>query len=413
MGTACSCNCGKGGYVIDNANHANSTRSIVEDFDPMTTYKMRDIMFKSPLLQDDDQSPENPSDAFLQLVHQASSDGADGEAMFKLGFCYEKGTEVKQDFKLARSWYEKSAEKINTKSMLRLGKMYQKGRGVEVDLQKALFWYKEAAVQPEGDGCTEAQYRVGWFYEQGVAVEQSFAEAFVWFKRAAEARKKPNQDAVYKVGSFYFDGKGVVAPDEVEAVRWFKRSAVEFSDPRAMYRLASCYETGTGIEKDAEQAREWFKDAFHEYKKAAENEENPDRNATFELAVFYLEGTVVPKNYDAAFSWFSKSAIDFRDPRGMYRIGYCYELGLGVESNLKRAAEWYNEAAKFENPSALKRLAGFYEKGKFFQQDLEKAEKLKKMAEDIRERREDEERRKRLTQLSEDLDDEIVTMKSG
>eukprot|EP00475_Leptophrys_vorax_P045637 TRINITY_DN9551_c0_g1_i1.p1 TRINITY_DN9551_c0_g1~~TRINITY_DN9551_c0_g1_i1.p1 ORF type:complete len:432 (-),score=114.93 TRINITY_DN9551_c0_g1_i1:37-1332(-) len=428
MGGKCSCSCtSMRGDLIDNqqpqsqkipetSRKYNHSRPLLFD----GSDQFRRLISRGPLLQDPEEE-ENESrgeELFADMMNKVSQGGEAGflsnptelesEAYFRVAFCYEKGYEdVKQDFYQARIWYRKAADKLHAKAMLRLGKMYQKGKGGDVNLEKALYWYKESANLPEAP--QESLFRVGWFYEQGIVVEQSYFEAYIWYMRAAQGAH-PVPDAVYKLGSFYFEGRGVVHPDETAAVQWFKRSAVEFSDPRGMHKLGMCYEKGIGVEKNEEQALAWYKEAFHGYKHLAENEQSPDKNATYEIAIFYLEGKVVPRNEEAAFNWFSKSAMDFRDHRGMYRLGYCLENGIGCEVHLKRAAEWYSEAAKLENTSALNRLAGMYEKGKFFVQDLDKAENLRKMAEDIMDERRVAERRKRLTQISDSLDDEIVGM---
>ena len=48
----------------------------------------------------------------------------------------------------------------------------------------------------------------------------------------------------------------------------------------------------------------------------------------------------------------------------MCNLGYCYEMGNGVEKNLAKAAEWYRKAADNGNEIAQSNLGIFYEYGK-------------------------------------------------
>jgi TPR repeat protein len=53
--------------------------------------------------------------------------------------------------------------------------------------------------------------------------------------------------------------------------------------------------------------------------------------------------------------WLRKSA-DQDHPPAQFNLGVCYEQGLGVEPDMKRAMFWYNKAAEFGNPAAEEKL---------------------------------------------------------
>ena len=46
-----------------------------------------------------------------------------------------------------------------------------------------------------------------------------------------------------------------------KAVEWFEKSA-NLGHSTAMYNLGICYEEGTGVTKDVNQAREWYTKAI-------------------------------------------------------------------------------------------------------------------------------------------------------
>ena len=62
-----------------------------------------------------------------------------------------------------------------------LGYAYDRGEGVPQDYAQAALWYRKAAEQ----GDARAQYNLGVMYANGQGVSQDFAEAYKWFNLAA------------------------------------------------------------------------------------------------------------------------------------------------------------------------------------------------------------------------------------
>lgn len=58
-----------------------------------------------------------------------------------------------------------------------------------------------------------------------------------------------------------------------------------------------------------------------------------------------------------------KSATVHRHPAATFNLGVCYELGLGVEKNLRRAMECYRTAASLGHKTAMFNLGVFYVHG--------------------------------------------------
>lgn len=65
----------------------------------------------------------------------------------KLGFMYQNGLGVEQDFYEAIKWFRKAAHQGNANGKNNLGFMYQNGYGVVEDHNEAVKWYREAAKQ--------------------------------------------------------------------------------------------------------------------------------------------------------------------------------------------------------------------------------------------------------------------------
>ncbi len=137
--------------------------------------------------------------------HKAAIHG-DARAQAKLGWAYESGVVVKQDYAAARKWYLKSAAQGNPRAEFYMGRKSKMP-------EEALSWYRKAAIQ----GDTEAIYRVGYHYEKGWGVEQNYIEAAKWYENAAQQNDMASQIAL---GRMYEDGLGV-PKDLVQAYMWY------------------------------------------------------------------------------------------------------------------------------------------------------------------------------------------------
>ncbi len=68
------------------------------------------------------------------------------------------------------------------------------------------------------------------------------------------------------------------------------------------------------------------------------------------------------RNYRKAFPYLLEAA-NRGDVHSKNLVGYCYDLGLGVERNKSRALSWFRHAAKFHHKEALFNLAVSYDTG--------------------------------------------------
>ena len=266
----------------------------------------------------------------------------DASAQCSLGYCYDMGQGVEQDYSQAVYWYRKSAEQGNSLGQNNLGYCYQHGQGVEKDYSQAVYWYKKSAEQ----GNSNAQNSLGYCYQHGQGVEQNYSQAIYWYIKSAD---QGNSLAQYNLAYCYKNGQGV-EKDYTKAVYWYRKSA-EQGDADAQNNLAYCYKNGQGVEKDYSQAVYW-------YKKSAEQGNSSGQN---NLAYCYDMGQGVEQNYSQAVYWYKKSA-DQGNASAQNNLGYCYEYGQGVEKDYLQAVYWYGKAVDQGNLTALNNLAWCYSK---------------------------------------------------
>ena len=123
--------------------------------------------------------------SLYQSAAELNRDGAEnGNAACqdRLGFAYESGLGVDEDFAEAVKWYRMAANSGDAFSQTSLGRMYEHGKGVVQNIVEAIKWYRKAADQ----GHADAQDHLGQIYATGQGVLQDETEAAKWFGRASE-----------------------------------------------------------------------------------------------------------------------------------------------------------------------------------------------------------------------------------
>lgn len=128
------------------------------------------------------EDPAAGADVKLKELRPLAANG-DARAQFDLGFMYDRGLGVPQDYKEAASWYRKAAEQGNAPAQFYLGQMYDIGNSVPQDYQEAASWYLKAAEQGEA----LAQLYLGFLYDHGQGVPVDMVQAYKWYSLAAAA----------------------------------------------------------------------------------------------------------------------------------------------------------------------------------------------------------------------------------
>jgi len=149
--------------------------------------------------------------------YRKAADQRNVRASTNIGFLYNNGLGVKQDYSEAETWYRAAAEQGNVKAQVYLGRLHQSGLGVEQSYAEAMAWYTRAADKEDG----EAQNAIGYLYQQGWGVTQDYVKAMAWYRKAAD---QGNAFAERNIASLYDKGLGV-PQDHSEAEAWYKKAA--------------------------------------------------------------------------------------------------------------------------------------------------------------------------------------------
>ena len=118
-----------------------------------------------------------------------------------------------------------------------IGWLYENGFGVAQDYTEALNWFRKAAT----GGYDEAQNNIGWLYQNGWGAKQDYSEAMTWYRKAAE---QGNARACMNLGFLYDGGLGV-KQDYSEAATWYQ-TAAQHGNVKAQVHLGLLYQKGLG-----------------------------------------------------------------------------------------------------------------------------------------------------------------------
>ncbi len=103
-----------------------------------------------------------------------------------LGWKYQTGKGVVQDYSEGVKWYRKAAEQGAAIGQVSLGLCYVSGKGVDRDYSQACGWFRKAAEQGDPDG----QFRLGVCYNTGAGTGKDLTVAYMWYNLAAASNNK-------------------------------------------------------------------------------------------------------------------------------------------------------------------------------------------------------------------------------
>ena len=245
----------------------------------------------------------------------------DAEAQTYLGFLYDNGRGVPQDYARAQQWWEQAAAQGNAWAQFNLGVLYDNGRGVPQDYAKARQWYEQAAAR----GNAWAQTGLGFLYAKGQGVPQDYAKARQWWE---QAEAQGNAWAQNGLGAMYDNGLDV-AQDYAKARQWYEKAAAQ-GNAGAQTNLGFLYDNGRGVPQDYGKARQWYEQA------AAQG----DSNAQLNLGLLHDNGRGVSRDYAKARGWFEQAAAQ-GNAGAQNNLGLLYANGQGVPQDDVTAYMWW------------------------------------------------------------------------
>jgi TPR repeat protein len=138
--------------------------------------------------------------------------------------------------------------------------------------------------------------------------------------------------AQYYLASLFDAGLGIER-NAAEAAYWYRHAAVN-GHIDSQYNLGVAYSRGDGVERDMSDAARWWRAAAR----------RGSLNAQFNLGIVYMHGRGVTADAGEAMRWWGMAAAQ-GDPASQYNLGTLYANGEGVEQDYERARLWWTRAA--------------------------------------------------------------------
>ena len=218
--------------------------------------------------------------------------------------------------------------------------LYVRGWGGEEKKNQAVAWYEKAVHK----GNTRAMCELGVYYAHGkLGLTQSDTKSNELYALAAD---KGHAIARYNLGHSYGLGRGNLAIDVNRCVELWEQSATQ-GDVDAqvclgdMYRLGSRDGPPMTIPVDPQLGFRWHLAAAKQ----------GHVNAMINTGNAYETGNGVEQNAESAFEWYLKAAETCRVAQ--YNVGLFYEAGRGVDVDLVQAMHWYQKSAAQEYEPAI------------------------------------------------------------
>ena len=382
--------------------------------------------YKKAMVQGHEEAKEQFYSFYSKILEKTAKDG-DARAQYEIGNAYLSGNGIKKDNETAAEWFlksmasghegakekfysfyskilEKRAKAGDAEAQFQTGNGYFDGYAVKKDNNTAAKWYQLAMKQGHEeakekfysfyskllekaakDGDARAQFETGNAYLNGYLVDKDNETAAEWYLKAMDQEHEGAKEMFY---SFY-------------SKKLEKRA--KGGDAEAQFRIGECYLLGGQVNRDIEEAAEWFqksmlqghetaKERFYSFysKQLEKRAKNGDAEAQFQTGNFYYKGAYVTRNIETAADWYLKAKAQGHEeakeqfysffskilekdakinPESMYVLGCFYMDGNQVEKNLKKGTKYLATAYQKGQDIAFDKLSSIYNK------DLEKIAK--------------------------------------
>jgi TPR repeat protein len=163
---------------------------------------------------------------------------------------------------------------------------------------------------------------------------------------------------------YYFGDKkkaqstAILPKDANKAFEWWKIGA-DMGDESCLTALGYCYHMGDGVKQNNLEAKNCWE-------KAAKKGSN---GAYYNLAVLYANGWGVSKDSKKAIRYYKKNIKKKNDyyDMSLLAIARHYFEGLGINKNIKKGTNLYEQAAKIGNLRAMFELAHMFDEYNSFE----------------------------------------------
>ena len=275
------------------------------------------------------------------------------------------------DLKKAEQLLLSESQRGNVLAVYDLGKLYSTDKLGERNEEMSIAKYTQALqgflqIEPNSKKIKPyIQYRIGKMFCYGLGTEQDYEKAFEWFERSA---KQKNKFAQFSLANLYYYGNGV-EKDLSQAFLWYQRSSSQ-GQPYAAYYIAQMYRYGEYVTKDNDTAQRYYQQALSGFLKI-ESDDMADDDLFYKLGQRFKLGLGTDSDVTKAIEYFRRSA-EMNNKNGLFEYGKALLIGEHIPQNTDSAVKLLEKAVKLKNSNAKRFLALEYISGEHLEQDIEK-----------------------------------------
>ena len=275
------------------------------------------------------------------------------------------------DFKKAEQLLLSESQRGNVLAVYDLGKLYSTDKLGERNEEMSVAKYTRALqgflrIEPNSKKLKPyVQYRIGKMFCYGLGTEQDYQKAFEWFERSA---KQKNKFAQFSLANLYYYGSGI-EKDLSQAFLWYQRASSQ-GQPYAAYSIAQMYRYGEYVTKDNDTAQRYYKQALSGFLKI-ESDDMANDDLFYKLGQMFNLGLGTDSDVTKAIEYFKRSA-EMNNKNGLFEYGKALLTGEHIPQDTDSAVKLLEKAVKLKNSNAKRFLALEYISGEHLEQDFEK-----------------------------------------
>lgn len=340
----------------------------IENSEPNDEYIDNTPQNMSPLFDDAEPLEEKETDESAAAIKYYIKWNDQYKKACKL--IYGKDAKL-NDFKKAEQLLLSESQRGNVLAVYDLGKLYSTDKLGERNEETSIAKYTQALqgflrIEPNSKKLKPyVQYRIGKMFCYGLGTEQDYEKAFEWFERSA---KQKNKFAQFSLANLYYYGSGV-EKDLSQAFLWYQRAASQ-GQPYAAYSIAQMYRYGEYVTKDNDTAQRYYKQALSGFLKI-ESDDMANDDLFYKLGQMFKFGLGTDSDVTKAIEYFRRSA-EMNNKNGLFEYGKALLIGEHIPQDTDSALKILEKAVKLKNSNAKRFLALEYISGEHLEQDFEK-----------------------------------------
>lgn len=340
----------------------------IEGFEPNDEYFDNTPQDMSPLFDEAEPLAEKETDESAAAIKYYIKWNDQYKNACKL--IYGKDAKL-NDFKKAEQLLLSESQRGNVLADYDLGKLYSTDKLGERNEEMSIAKYTQALqgflqIEPNSKKLKPyVQYRIGKMFCYGLGTEQNYQKAFEWFERSA---KQKNKFAQFSLANLYYYGSGI-EKDLSQAFLWYQRASSQ-GQPYAAYSIAQMYRYGEYVTKDNDTAQRYYKQALSGFLKI-ENDDMANDDLFYKLGQMFKLGLGTDSDVTKAIEYFRRSA-EMNNKNGLFEYGKALLIGEHIPQDTDSALKILEKAVKLKNSNAKRFLALEYISGEHLEQDFEK-----------------------------------------